>query len=97
MNKVMPLMKKYKIHAILSPIFMLLEVVADIMIPYLMSLIVDVGISNRDVDYIVKIGLLMVLTAFLGILFGVLCAHCGATAGYGFAAEIRKEKDSCFP
>ncbi len=87
----MPLMKKYKIHAILSPIFMLLEVVADIMIPYLMSLIVDVGISNRDVDYIVKIGLLMVLTAFLGILFGVLSAHCGATAGYGFAAEIRKE------
>lgn len=87
----MHLMKKYISYAIMSPIFMILEVVADILIPYLMSLIVDVGIANRDVDYIIKVGLLMVITAFFGILFGSLSAHCGATAGYGFAAEIREE------
>ena len=84
-------MKKYKVYAILSPIFMILEVIADIVIPYLMSLIVDVGIANRDIDYILKIGLLMILAALLGMAFGVLSAHCGARAGFGFAAEIRNE------
>ncbi len=91
MNKVLLLMKKYKVYAILSPIFMILEVIADIVIPYLMSLIVDVGIANRDIDYILKIGLLMILAALLGMAFGVLSAHCGARAGFGFAAEIRNE------
>ena len=91
MNKVLPLMKKYRIYAILSPIFMILEVIADIVIPYLMSLIVDVGIANRDIDYIIKIGFFMILAAILGMLFGVLSAHCGARAGFGFASEIRKE------
>ncbi|NLY86117.1 MAG: ABC transporter ATP-binding protein [Tissierellia bacterium] len=84
-------MKKYRIYAILSPILMILEVVADIVIPYLMSLIVDVGIANRDIDYIIKVGLLMILAALLGMTFGILSAHCGARAGYGFAAEIREE------
>jgi len=91
LNKVLPLMKKYRIYAILSPIFMILEVIADIVIPYLMSLIVDVGIANRDIDYIIKIGFFMILAAILGMLFGVLSAHCGARAGFGFASEIRKE------
>lgn len=84
-------MKKYRIYAILSPILMILEVVADIVIPYLMSLIVDVGIANRDIDYIIKVGLLMILAALLGMTFGILSAHCGARAGFGFAAEIREE------
>ncbi len=84
-------MKKYKVYAILSSIFMILEVIADIVIPYLMSLIVDVGIANRDIDYIIKIGFFMILAAILGMLFGVLSAHCGARAGFGFASEIRKE------
>jgi len=91
LNKVIHLMKKYRIYAILSPILMILEVVADIVIPYLMSLIVDVGIANRDIDYIIKVGLLMILAALLGMTFGILSAHCGARAGYGFAAEIREE------
>jgi ATP-binding cassette subfamily B protein len=84
-------MEKYKIYAILSPILMILEVVTDIVIPYLMSRIVDIGIANRDIDYIVKVGLLMVLSAVFGMVFGVLSAYCGARAGYGFAAELRNE------
>lgn len=84
-------MKKYRIYAILSPILMILEVLADIIIPYLMSRIVDIGIANRDIDYIIKIGLFMIVAALLGMIFGILSAHCGARAGYGFAAELRKE------
>ena len=84
-------MKKYRIFAILSPILMVLEVMADIIIPYLMSRIVDVGIANQDIRYIVKIGLIMIVAALFGMTFGIISAHCGARAGYGFAAEIRKE------
>lgn len=91
MKTLLPYMKKYRIFAILSPILMILEVLADIIIPYLMSKIVDVGIANGDIDYIVKIGIIMILSALLGMAFGVMSAHAGARAGYGFAAEIRKD------
>ncbi len=70
---------------------MILEVVADIIIPYLMSRIVDVGIANQDVTYVLKIGSIMVVSALIGMTFGVLSSHCGARAGFGFAAEIRQE------
>lgn len=91
MRALLPFMKKYKTFAILSPILMILEVLADIIIPYFMSRIVDIGIANRDVEYIVRIGLIMVGAALLAMTFGILSAHCGARAGYGFAAEIRKK------
>lgn len=91
MKKLLPFMKKYLIYAIFSPILMILEVLADIIIPYLMSRIVDVGIVNRDIDYIVRIGLIMIISALLGMTFGIISSHCGARAGYGFAAEIRQE------
>lgn len=91
MKKLLPFMKKYVSYAIASPILMILEVLSDIYIPYLMSLIVDVGIANRDIDYIVETGLIMVGAAFLALIFGVLSAFAGAKAGYGFASEIRKE------
>jgi ATP-binding cassette subfamily B protein len=83
-------MKKYINYAILCPILMILEVIADIVIPYLMSLIVDVGIANRDINYVIRIGLLMILSALLGMTFGIISSHYGATAGFGFSAEIRK-------
>lgn len=90
MKKLFPFMKKYMSYAILCPILMILEVIADIVIPYLMSLIVDVGIANHDINYVIKIGLIMILAALLGMTFGIISSHFGATAGFGFSAEIRK-------
>lgn len=89
MRKLLPYMKKYIFFAIASPILMILEVLADIIIPYLMAKIVDVGIANGDINYIIKLGLIMAGSALLGMTFGILSSHCGAKAGYGFAAEIR--------
>ena len=91
MKTLLPYMRKYLVYAVLCPIFMILEVLADIFIPYLMSRIVDIGIANRDIHYIVKVGLVMVAAALLGMLFGIISAHFGARAGFGFAAEIRKQ------
>lgn len=89
MNKLLPYMKKYLPYAILCPILMILEVFADIAIPYLMAKIVDIGIANSDINYVIQIGIIMVCASILGMLFGVLSAYAGARAGYGFAAEIR--------
>jgi len=83
-------MKKYTVYAILCPLLMILEVVADVVEPYLMSRIVDIGIANRDIGYILRTGSLMVVVALLGMTFGIISAHTGARAGYGFAAEVRK-------
>ena len=89
MKRLLPLMKKYIKYAVLSPILMILEVAADIAIPYLMSRIVDVGIANQDVEYVLKIGSIMIVAAFLGMTFGVISSHYGARAGFGFASEVR--------
>lgn len=91
MKKLLPYLNKYKVYAILTPILMILEVITDIMLPFLMAKIVDVGIHNQDTDYIIKVGLLMIGLAMLGMTFGVLSAFCAARAGHGFAAELRLE------
>jgi ATP-binding cassette subfamily B multidrug efflux pump len=82
-------MKKYIKYAVLCPILMILEVTADIAIPYLMSRIVDVGITNQDIQYVLKIGIIMVAAALAGMTFGIISSHYGAKAGFGFASEIR--------
>ncbi|HLV10091.1 MAG TPA: ABC transporter transmembrane domain-containing protein, partial [Halanaerobiales bacterium] len=91
MKRLLRHMKKYIFFAILCPILMILEVLADIYIPYLMSRIVDIGIVNQDIEYIVQLGLIMVVAALLAMVFGILSSHFGARAGYGFAAGIRQE------
>ncbi len=90
MRRLLSYMKKYTVYAILCPLLMILEVVADVVEPYLMSRIVDIGIANRDIGYILRTGSLMVVVALLGMTFGIISAHTGARAGYGFAAEVRK-------
>lgn len=89
MKKLLPYMKKYIKYAVLCPILMILEVTADIAIPYLMSRIVDVGIANQDIQYVLKIGIIMVAAALAGMTFGIISSHYGAKAGFGFASEIR--------
>lgn len=91
MKKLLRHMKNYIFFAILCPILMILEVLADIYIPYLMSRIVDIGIVNQDIEYIVQLGLIMVVAALLAMVFGILSSHFGARAGYGFASGIRDE------
>lgn len=91
MKQLIPHMDRYKIYAFLTPVLMVLEVLTDILIPFLMAKIVDVGIFNQDINYILKMGALMVFLALLGMTFGVLSAFFGSKAGHGFAAELRLE------
>lgn len=91
LRKLLPYMKKYRLFAVLSPLMMILEVVGDVIVPLLMARIVDVGIADRDMDYVVRMGLLMILVALAALALGVGSSFLGAEAGYGFAAELRKD------
>ncbi len=87
---ILPYTKKYGIYAILSPLTIIGEVWAEIQIPRLMSLIVDVGIQNHDISYVLKIGGQMVLYALFALLCGALAARFAALGGLGFGSELRR-------
>lgn len=83
--------RQYKRDAIMSPIFVTLEVVMEVVIPILMANLIDYGINAGDLGYIVKIGLLLVLCAVASMVFGTLCGRCAAKASTGFATNLRHD------
>lgn len=89
-KKLLPSLGEYKKPAILTPLFVIAEVILEIYIPFLMSKIIDVGIKNSDTGYILKIGALMILMALFSLLFGVLSGKFAATASVGFSKGLRK-------
>lgn len=84
-----PFMSKYKRPSILAPLTVTVEVLLEISIPFLMSMIVDVGITNRDLSYVFTIGGVMVLIAMISMGFGVLSGKFAAEGAMGFGAELR--------
>lgn len=81
---------KYKKQAILAPIAVAGEVVLEIYIPFLMAKIIDIGIAQKDLRYVVETGLLMMAAALLSLACGSVAARLAAVAAAGFAKEIRK-------
>ncbi len=82
--------KEYKLPSILTPLCMLLEVFMETLIPFLMASIIDNGVNAGNINHIYKVGALMVLTAFVGLLGGLLGGRFGATASTGFARNLRE-------
>ncbi|MGV8025655.1 MAG: ABC transporter ATP-binding protein [Anaerolineaceae bacterium] len=80
---------QYKKYMLLAPLLVLIDVVAELSMPILMSRIVDEGIPAGDTNFIIKIGILMILLAIIAILFGVANMKVSATAGQGFGANLR--------
>ncbi len=85
-----PFVGQYKRYAILAPIMVVLEVLFEIAIPFIMSLLVDVGIANGDTSYVLQMGGLMVLLAALALLSGAMSARYAARASVGFGANLRE-------
>ena len=81
--------KKYVVDSVLSPVCMIGEVVMEVIIPFVMAKIIDVGIANSDLPYVVKIGLLMVGLACVSLCFGVLGTVFSTKAAQGFAHNLR--------
>ena len=80
-KKILPYAKKYWLYTFLAPLFIIGEVLLEVRIPFLMAKIVDVGIVNKDIEFIVNQGLLMVGMALLSLLLGTVSARLGAIAG----------------
>lgn len=81
---------RYRTAAILTPIFILLEVVFDVLIPYVTSWLIDYGINGRHLPSVYRYGGLMLLMAFMSLAMGILAGRFVAYASTGFAANLRK-------
>ncbi len=90
-KKLAPCLKGYGKYAILAPVTVICEVLLEIMIPFYMSKIIDVGIKYQDIAYIVKTGGMMVLMAVLSLIAGALSARFAAQGAMGFGKNVRKK------
>jgi ATP-binding cassette subfamily B multidrug efflux pump len=81
---------EYKKETLLTPVFIMLEVIFEIIIPTLMALIIDNGLETGDINYVIKIGLIMVAASFLSLSCGAISGKLAATASAGFAKNLRK-------
>lgn len=82
--------KEYKRASIATPVFMILEVLMETAIPFLMASIIDDGVNAGDMNYIYKVGGLMLVTAALGLAAGMAGGRFGAKASAGFAKNLRE-------
>ncbi len=81
--------KQYKTVSILTPIFTALEVFMEILIPFVISAIIDKGIEAGDMQNVYFYGSIMVVLAILSLVFGILAGRFASTASTGFAANLR--------
>ena len=81
---------KYIRNSILSPIVMIGEVVMEVIIPFIMAKIIDLGIANRDLPFVAKYGILMIGLACFSLLCGMLGTVFSTTAAQGFGYNLRK-------
>lgn len=82
--------KEYKKTSILTPIFVICEVIMELLIPLLMASIIDKGVSDGNMNHVFIVGGIMVLMAMFSLLFGVLNGKTAAKASAGFAKNLRK-------
>ena len=91
-KRLWPYAKKYQRYFLLACVCIMSETVFELVIPMLMANIIDVGVTNKDTNYIVMQGILMIICAVIAYILGVLYARFAAIAGQGFGAEIRKDE-----
>lgn len=90
-KKLMKSIREYKKDTILTPIFVSLEVILEVLIPLLMAELIDSGVYDGEMNMVFKIGVELVVCAMLSLLFGTLSGGFSAKAGAGFATNLRKD------
>ena len=83
--------REYKKYAIMTPIFMILEVIMEILIPYLIASLIDKGVTNGDMSMIIKIGIYLILCALLSLTFSIIAGVISSKASAGFAKNLRHD------
>ena len=84
-------LKDYKKESIFAPLFKMLEAIFELLVPLVMASIIDVGIANRDRDYVIRMCLLLVLFAILGLAFAIIAQYFAAKAAIYTASKMRAD------
>ena len=90
-RKLLQSVREYKGKAFLAPVLVALEVFIEVLIPLLMAKIIDVGIMEGDLGYIIKMGILLVFLAMLALFFGAKAGQVAAVAAAGYAKNLRHD------
>ena len=89
MKRLLKYLKEYRVECILGPLFKLLEASFELMVPLVVKRIIDVGIANGDRDYIVKMVLIMIALAVVGLTCSLTAQYFSAKAAVGFSAKVK--------
>ncbi|WP_114496704.1 ABC transporter ATP-binding protein [Fontibacillus phaseoli] len=84
-------LKAYKKESILGPLFKLLEAILELLLPTIVALIVNHGIGNGNISYVLKMGGLMLVMSLLGFGSSLICQHYAARASQGFGTTLRNK------
>ncbi len=90
-KKLLSSVREYKKDTILSPVYVTFESILEIIIPTLMAFLIDNGINQKNMPYVLQIGLALVAAAALSLLTGVLAGRSAAVASAGFAKNLRRD------
>jgi ATP-binding cassette subfamily B protein len=83
--------REYKKNSILTPLFVMLEVLFEVMIPFIMARLIDQGIDAGDMGVILRLGMLLLAAALIALTFGALSGRNAAIASAGFARNLRQD------
>lgn len=90
-KKLMKSIRQYKKDSILAPVFVGLEVMIEVIIPFIMASLIDHGIDAGNMSYTLKIGTLLGISALVSLVFGVFSGKYAAIASAGYASNLRKD------
>lgn len=83
--------REYKKQSVLAPLFVILEVLMEVLIPMEMARIIDIGIAGGDLGYIFQRGIILVIMAMLALMFGAFAGNMAAVASAGYAKNLRHD------
>ena len=90
-KKILKSVREYKLVSILTVVFILLEVILDVLIPIFMTKIIDYGINQKNLNFVLLIGGVLVLVALFSLLFGWFSGKFAAISSSGFAKNLRQD------
>lgn len=91
MGSLMKYLKKYRIEAVMAPLFKMLEASFELFVPLVMAKIIDTGIRNGDLPYILRMGGILILLGIIGLACSLTAQFFAAKAAVGFGTALRKE------
>lgn len=90
-KKLLQSVREYKKQSIITPLLVTLEVLMEVLIPLEMAKIIDIGIAEGNLGYIIQRGLILVIMAMMSLFFGIQAGNFAAIAGAGYAKNLRHD------